>query len=323
MSGPVSASDLPATPQLSTPGAGSVEVIAARDTVVGTLPVRRALPRRERRMVGAWCFLDHMGPATVTAEQGMDIAPHPHIGLQTVTWLLSGEAVHRDSLGSEQLIRPGEVNLMTAGNGVSHSEERPDRAGGELHGVQLWIAQPEATRHGPAGFEHHDDLPTAEIGSSEVSVLVGELDGLASPARRDTDHLGAEIRVRRGRTTLPLRAGREHAIAVLDGSVTVQDRFVAPGELAYLGPGRDEIELSTRDSSRCLLIGGTPFPEPVLMWWNFVARDRDEIAAAYRDWVSAAERYGRVDSRLPRIEVAAPAWMAAPGRASGNSGAHS
>lgn len=317
MSGPVSASDLPATPQRSSPGGGAVEVIAARDTVVGTLPVRRNLPRRERRMVGAWCFLDHMGPVTVTAEQGMDIAPHPHIGLQTVTWLLAGQAVHRDSLGSEQLIRPGEMNLMTAGNGVSHSEERPEGAAGEFHGVQLWIAQPDETRHGGAAFEHHPELPTAEIGSSEVTVLVGELDGLASPARRDTDHLGAEVRVRRGRTTLPLREGREHAVAVLDGSVTVQDRLVAAGELAYLGPGRDDIELSTGDSARCLLIGGTPFPEPVLMWWNFVARDRDEIGAAYRDWASGTERYGKVDSRLPRIEVAAPAWVAAPGRASG------
>lgn len=317
MSGPVSTSDLPATPQRSDPGTGSVEVIAARDTVVGTLPVRRALPRRERRMVGAWCFLDHMGPVTVTAEQGMDIAPHPHIGLQTVTWLVSGQVVHRDSLGSEQLIRPGEVNLMTAGNGVSHSEERPERAGGELHGVQLWIAQPDETRHGPAAFEHHSDLPTAEIGSAEVTVLVGELDGLASPARRDTDHLGAELRVGRGRATLPLREGREHAVAVLDGSVTVQDRFVATGELAYLGPGRDEVELAARDSARCLLIGGTPFPEPVLMWWNFVARDREEIGAAYRDWASAAERFGRVDSRLPRIETTAPPWLPAPGQVTG------
>lgn len=317
MSGPVSASDLPATSERSTPDPGTVEVTAARDTVVGTLPVRRALPRRERRMVGAWCFLDHMGPVTVTVEQGMDIAPHPHIGLQTLTWLLSGEAVHRDSLGSEQLIRPGEVNLMTAGNGVSHSEERPERAGGVLHGVQLWIAQPEETRHGPAAFEHRADLPAAEIGSAEVTVLVGDLDGLVSPARRDTDHLGADVGVRRGRATLPLREGREHAIAVLEGSVTVDDRFVATGELAYLGPGRDEVDLSAREQSRCLLIGGTPFPEPVLMWWNFVARDRDEIGAAYRDWSSATERYGRVNSRLPRIEVTAPAWLSAAGRASG------
>lgn len=139
MSGPVTASDLPATAESCEPGTETLEVIAPRDAVVGTVPVRRSLPRRERRTVGAWCFLDQMGPVTVTAEQGMDVAPHPHIGLHTVTWLLSGEVVHRDSLGSEQLIRPGELNLMTAGRGVSHSEERSDKTDGELQGVQLWI----------------------------------------------------------------------------------------------------------------------------------------------------------------------------------------
>ena len=147
----------------------------------GSVPVRRALPRKERRTVGAWCFVDHMGPTTVTADRGMDIAPHPHIGLQTVTWLLSGEAVHRDSLGSEQIIRPGQLNLMTAGRGVSHSEEATGRYSGELHGAQLWIAQPRATRDGDAAFEHHADLPKVDLGGAVATVLVGKLIGSESP----------------------------------------------------------------------------------------------------------------------------------------------
>ena len=309
MSGPVRADDLPATAELSEPAGETVEVIAPRDAVVGTVPVRRSLPRRERRTVGAWCFLDQMGPLTVTEKQGMDVAPHPHIGLHTVTWLLSGEVVHRDSLGSEQLIRPGELNLMTAGRGVSHSEERTGTTGGELQGVQLWIAQPEQTRNGPPAFEHHSGLPTDAMGPAQVTLLVGEMAGLVSPATRDTDVLGADIRMAPGETALPLRRGWEHALVVLDGGVTVEERFVALGEMAYMGTERDGFVLSAREPSRCLLLGGPPFPEPLLMWWNYVARSRDEISEAHRDWATASERFGRVNSRLARFEVSPPPWM--------------
>lgn len=308
MSGPVTTSDLPATAEGSEPAARVIEVMAARDAVVGTIPVRRSLPRRDRRTVGPWCFLDQMGPVTVTEKQGMDVAPHPHIGLQTVTWLLSGEAVHRDSLGSEQLLRPGELNLMTAGNGVSHSEERTDKTGGQLQGVQLWIAQPERTRHEAPGFEHHGDLPRTAVGPADLTVIVGEWLGLSSPARRDTEHAALDIRLAVGGMTLPLRPEWEHALAVLDGGVEVDGRFVAVGELAYMGTGLDECSLSTRESSRCLLLGGEPFTEAVLMWWNFVARTRGEISEAQRDWSAGAERFGHVASRLPRIEVGPPPW---------------
>lgn len=309
MSGPVRADDLPATAERSEPARETVEVIAPRDAVVGTVPVRRSLPRRERRTVGAWCFLDQMGPVTVTEKQGMNVAPHPHIGLHTVTWLLSGEVVHRDSLGSEQLIRPGELNLMTAGRGVSHSEERTGTTGGELRGVQLWIAQPEPTRNGPPAFEHHPTLPGGVMGSAEVTVLVGSMAALMSPATRDTDVLGADIRMAPGETALPLRRGWEHSLVVLDGGVTVDGHFVALGEMAYMGTERDECALSAREPSRCLLLGGPPFPESLLMWWNYVARSRDEISEAHRDWAEGSERFGRVDSRLARIEIAPPPWI--------------
>src|SRR5215210_1716331 len=149
MSGPVSVADAAPAPAVDRPEACELEIIEGRDAQVGAFGVNRVLPRRRRRSVGAWCFVDHMGPGDVTADRGLDIGPHPHIGLQTVTWLLRGEVLHRDSLGSEQVIRPGQLNLMTAGHGVSHSEETAGTYAGALHGVQLWVAQPSATRDGP------------------------------------------------------------------------------------------------------------------------------------------------------------------------------
>src|SRR5436190_8491140 len=173
-----------------------LELLDSREAEVGAVRVRRALPRRTHRTVGAWCFADHMGPAAVTEEHGLDIGPHPHIGLQTVTWLLAGEALHRDSLGSEQLLRPGQLNLMTAGHGVAHSEEATGSYRGDLHGIQLWVAQPDATRDGPPAFEHRAELPRVELDGAVATILVGDLAGTPSPARRDTDHVGAQLDVR-------------------------------------------------------------------------------------------------------------------------------
>jgi redox-sensitive bicupin YhaK (pirin superfamily) len=287
-----------------------LEVSEARSAMVGTLPVRRALPNRRRRTVGAWCFVDHMGPAPVTPEHGVDIGPHPHIGLQTATWLVAGEVLHRDSLGSEQVIRPGQLNLMTAGNGVVHAEERTGRYRGDLHGVQLWIAQPDATRHGPAAFEHHADLPRAEVAGGVATVLVGEMLGARSPARRDTDHVGAELALHTGRTELPLDPAFEHALVVLHGAATVDGHRLEPGHLAYLGGGRSEATLAVDGPTIVLLIGGLPFEATPFMWWNFVARTRDEIDAAYRAWRDGDERFGPVASALAPIPVGPPPWLA-------------
>lgn len=175
MSGPVSTVDVPPVAAGEESAPQCVEVTASRAATVGDMPVRRALPRRGRRTVGAWCFADHMGPASVTVDKGVDVGPHPHIGLHTVTWLVAGEALHRDSLGTEQVIRPGELNLMTAGSGVTHSEEATGSYAGDLHGIQLWVAQPEATRHGGPAFEHHGDLPQLELSGAVGTVLVGTL----------------------------------------------------------------------------------------------------------------------------------------------------
>jgi redox-sensitive bicupin YhaK (pirin superfamily) len=285
-----------------------VVVTDSRPSEVGSLTVRRALPLRGRRTVGAWCFADHMGPVTVTEDEGVDIGPHPHTGLQTVTWLVAGEILHRDSLGSEQPIRPGQLNLMTAGHGVSHAEERTGGYRGELHGAQLWIAQPEATRHGEAAFEHHAELPQVDLGTGSATVLVGELDGTSSSARRDTEHVGAELTLRPGRTVVPLQRAWEYALVVLIGAVTVGATRVEPGHLGYLGADHEECPLSTDTASTVLLIGGEPFAEPVRMWWNFVARTPGEITRARDQWMGEDDRFGVVRSRLPRIPVGPPPW---------------
>ena len=305
VSGPVATQDAEPVTGTTQPGAATVEISESRQTQVGRFTVRRALPRRGRRTVGPWCFVDHMGPAA--PDRGPGIGPHPHLGLQAVTWLLEGELVHRDSLGSEQRIRPGELNLMTAGHGVAHAEEGDGRYTGGYHGVQLWVAQPAATRDGPAAFEHHAELPHVDLGESVATVLVGEMAGTASPARRDSDHVGVDLDLY-GTAVVPMRADYEYALVVLSGAVLVEGTVLEPGRLAYLGLGRSECSLSTRDPARALLIGGVPFDEPILMWWNFVARTHAEMTAAHASWAAADERFGHVASPLPRIEVGPPPW---------------
>jgi hypothetical protein len=286
----------------------AIEVLDSRETEVGAMRVRRALPRRAHRTVGPWCFADHMGPAAVTEEHGLDIGPHPHIGLQTVTWLVAGEALHRDRLGSEQLLRPGQLNLMTAGRGVAHAEEATGSYRGPLHGIQLWVAQPEATRDGVPAFEHYAELPRRELDGALATVLVGDLDGTTSPARRDTEHVGLELDARPGPTTVPLRREHEHALVVLDGALRVDGAVVEPGHLAYVGTGRDELRVEAASPTRAMLLGGEPFPTPILMWWNFVARDASEMRRARAAWEDGDDRFGAVASALARIPAPAPSW---------------
>ena len=288
--------------------APTLEVSASRTEQVGGVHVRRALPRPRRRTVGAWCFADHLGPASVTEGAGPDVGPHPHIGLQTVTWLLDGELLHRDSLGSEQVIRPGQVNLMTAGAGVTHAEEATGHYRGTLEGIQLWIAQADATRTGPAAFAHHADLPRLQLDGGEATMLVGALAGVGSLASTDSSLVGAELTLPAD-STLPLQRDWEYALIVLRGAVYVEGRVIEPGHLGWLGVGRDELAIGVRGRATVLLIGGEPFTEPLMMWWNFVARSRAEIDAAYDAWMAQdAGRFGAVDSRLPIIAAAPPFW---------------
>lgn len=314
MSGPVDATD--ATGGAAGPGVPApvpaVVVSDSRAARVGAMEVRRALPNRGRRTVGAWCFVDHAGPIVLGPGQRPDVGPHPHTGLHTVTWLLEGEMLHRDSLGSEQLLRPGQLNLMTAGNGVAHAEEAASPTGSRAHLFQLWVAQPSATRHGAPAFEHHAELPVARFGAARVSVLLGRIGPASSPARRDTELVGADLDLRPGTATLPLDPTFEHALVVAGGALRVEGPSSAvglTGHLLYLGPGRDELTVTATDRARALLVGGLPFPEPLLMWWNLVARTRQEIEAAYRDWAGDSGRFGTVASTLPRVGTGPPPWV--------------
>ena len=268
----------------------------------GGLLVRRALPRAGRRTVGPWCFLDHYGPLAFDAGKPMDIGPHPHIGLQTVTWLIEGEALHKDSLGSERLIRPGQLNLMTSGAGISHSEETPARHSGRLHGLQFWVALPEARRHGPAAFDHYAELPVVASGPCRAVVLMGELAGVHSPAKAYSAMVGADIAATGdGVVRLPLDQRFEHAIVLVDGRAALGDRPLEPFTLYYLGTGRPGIALAVSVGSRLALLGGEPFGERIVMWWNFVARTPEEIAQARRDW-EQGDRFGVVSAYAgPRI----------------------
>ena len=311
MSGPVRTEDVRPDGDTAPPGPPVAEVVPSHEVRVGGARVLRALPRRGHRTVGAWCFADHLVPS---AAGGPAIGPHPHIGLQTVTWVLDGEMVHTDSLGTRQTIRPGQLNLMTAGRGVAHAEEPPPGGAGASHLAQLWVAQPEATRHGPAAFEHHAELPVVALGAGTATVLVGTLAGATSPARRDTDHVGADLVLRGGTAAVPVEPSHEHALVVLEGAVTVDGATVTPGHLAYLGPGRAELPLAPAGgagaTTRVLVLGGVPFPDRLVMWWNFVARTHDEVDEARAAWQSGPgdERFGTVASTLDRIPAPPTPW---------------
>jgi redox-sensitive bicupin YhaK (pirin superfamily) len=270
-----------------------LELTGSREARVGDMTVRRLLPLRLRRSVGAWCFADHYGPMSVDGVAGMLVPPHPHIGLQTVTWLISGNVLHRDSLGSEQMIRPGQLNLMTAARGIAHSEESPAEHDPQLHGIQLWVALPDATRLAEPAFEHHADLPVAGADGFRITVLLGSLGGAESPARAFSEIIGAEIvATRDARAMIPLRPAYEHVIFVTTGSAEVEGTTVTPGRLLYLGTGREQVPVAAAAGSRLALLGGVPLGEPLLMWWNFVARTPEEIATAVSDWREG--RFGSV-----------------------------
>lgn len=283
------------------------EISAARESTVGATTVRRALPQRHRRTVGPWCFEDHMGPTEVTPTAGLDVGPHPHIGLQTVTWLTEGEVLHKDSLGTEQLIKPGQVNLMTAGRGVVHSEEATGSYAGRLQGVQLWVAQPEETRHGDPAFEHHAELPTLDFDNSVATVITGTFDGHESPSRQDWSAVGVEGRLRPGLTVWPLAPDYEHGLIVVEGVARIGAETVVPGQFAYFAPGAEELPIAATEDATVLLIGGEPFGEEILIWWNLVARSTEEIDDAYVGWLDG--RIGRVDTRLAAMPTPAPPWF--------------
>jgi redox-sensitive bicupin YhaK (pirin superfamily) len=287
--------------------APQVDVLSARDVPLGgprAMTVRRTLPQRARTLIGAWCFVDHYGPDDVADTGGMDVAPHPHTGLQTVSWLFSGEIEHRDSLGSHAFVRPGELNLMTGGYGISHSEVSTTRTT-ILHGVQLWVALPEEHRYTGRDFRHYVPVPV-RVGGAEIRVFLGSLAGDTSTVRTFTPLLGAELVLDpRSTTTLQVNSAFEFGLLVDQGDVRMAGTPLRPAELGYLGAGNDTLTLTneTDTPARAVLLGGTPFEEQIVMWWNFIGRSHEDIVEAREAWQNASDRFGGVDGydgdRLP------------------------
>lgn len=271
----------------------------------GGFTIRRALPMRERRMIGPWCFLDHIGPAELGPEgEGLFVRPHPHIGLQTVTWLAEGGVLHRDSLGYREVIAPGALHVMTAGHGVSHSEESAPGRGSRIHGAQLWVALPESRRHGAATFERAETVPRLSLDGASADLFAGEFGGERVPVSWYWPMFGLDLRIAAEQCVrLPIPADHEVGVMVLEGELEAGGRYVTPGHLLYARPGQHELRLRAVQPTRVIVIGGAPFESPILMWWNFVARTRDEIAEARLQWESRDARFGQVegwgDVRIP------------------------
>ncbi|MEY9844226.1 redox-sensitive bicupin YhaK (pirin superfamily) [Streptacidiphilus sp. BW17] len=278
------------------PGAPVRDLLSAREFTLGdSSVVRRLLPTLGRRMVGAWAFVDHYGPDNIADQPGMQVPPHPHIGLQTVSWLHAGEVLHRDSAGHVQTIRPRELGLMTSGRGISHSEQSPVPHPRLLHGAQLWVALPDSARHAAPAFEHHAQLPQVGVPGLDATVILGELDGAASPGTVHSPLMGADLTLHQGtELRLPVEPDFEYAVLTMSGTTEVDGVRLDPGSMLYLGTGRRDLPLRAVDGeSQFLLLGGEPFAEKLVMWWNFVGRTHDEIATARQDWATG-DRFGHV-----------------------------
>jgi len=289
-----------------------VEILTPRDVPLGGLRamnVRRTLPQRQRSLIGAWCFCDHYGPDDLATSEPMVVPPHPHTGLSTVSWLFSGHIEHRDSAGNHAMVLPGELNLMTAGRGISHSEYSTDDTT-ILHGAQLWLALPDAAREMEPGFEHYAPTPVEGEGW-QARVFIGSLLGDASPVVTHSPLVGAELRMEEGVTlTIDVPTSYEHGILVDTGEITLEGDPVDRNELGYVGPGRESLTIAARQDSRLLLLGGEPFGEQIVMWWNFIGRDHDEIVGYREQWQSLlatgdVERFSLPDAD-PRGPLDAP-----------------
>lgn len=295
-------------------GMSAIEVKEGRTAHIGPTRILRVLPTKRRRTIGPWCFVDLMSADDIENPPPLEIGPHPHIGLSTVTWLFGGSVLHSDSLGTQQLIRPGQLNLMTSGQGIAHAEEgvtaeMPDDTGGIL-GVQMWLAQPDATRQGTSAFQHVADLPVADLGTAEAAVLIGSHAGAESEARVDLPTIGLDVRLR-STTRLSTDPTFEYGVVPIDRPVLVDDAIAEPGSVAVVPPGYESLRLETQGGlGRVMVLGGVPLGTRIKMWWNFVARTSDELTQAWRDWQGHDDdRFGPVPSRLARIDAPRPPWV--------------
>ena len=290
----------------------AVEVLTPRVVPLGgtrAMRVSRTLPQRGRSLIGPWCFIDHYGPERVA----MGVPAHPHTGLQTISWLFAGQIEHRDSAGHHALIRPGELNLMTAGRGISHAEVSTSDTT-VLHGAQLWVALPSAERFADPAFEQYVPDIVRQAGF-DARVFLGTLLGSTSPAAAHSPLVGAEITIEPGHTAhIPVDAAFEHGVLVDTGAVTVDGTDVTRGSLGHVATGRDVIELRAGDAgtARVLMVGGRPLGERILMWWNFVARTHDEIVRYRADWQAEIGAGSRAQGRFGLPSGAAEAPLPAP-----------
>jgi redox-sensitive bicupin YhaK (pirin superfamily) len=317
----------PATAEIAGPAECSgprTLLLESREVPLGgvrAMVVHRSLPQRELPLVGAWCFLDRFGPQTAR----MRVEPHPHIGLQTVTWPYAGDVRHRDTVGSDVVVRRGALNLMTSGAGIAHSEYSVGEDATPLDALQLWVALPESRRHGPPAFEQHAVLPEVVLpaltgGDGTATVVLGELAGASSPATTYTPIVGAELRIPPGSTVrVPLNPAWEHALIAVEGTAEIAgtsdgaesagDAVLDTAHLLYLGLAREDVVIASPSGTTLFLLGGEPFEDDIVMWWNFVGRSHEEIVQAREAWEaegspgSSAGRFGRVvdhgDERIP------------------------
>ena len=292
-----------------------VQILQPREVPLGgprAMTVRRTLPSRARSLVGGWCFLDHYGPDDVAATGGMAVPRHPHTALATVSWLFTGEIEHRDSTGAHAMVRPGELNLMTAGRGVSHSEfSTPSTT--VLHGVQLWFALPGHAVDSDPAFDHHVPEPTYVPGGI-ARVFLGELFDVRSPVVTHGALTGAEILLDAdAETVVEVPVGHEHAVLLDDGDVSIDGTALEQGELGYVGTGRERFTLTSRAGARLVLIGGEPLGEQIVMWWNFVGRSHDDVVAARERWMrEIGEGVPEGEERFGPFPEGQPAALPAP-----------
>jgi redox-sensitive bicupin YhaK (pirin superfamily) len=264
------------------------QIIVPRSVDLGGFEIRRALPSARTRMVGPFIFFDHMGPAIFNSGRGIDVRPHPHIGLATVTYLFEGEIVHRDSLGTAMTISPGAANLMTAGRGIAHSERTgPERrtAGGPLHGLQLWVALPHTQEEGAPAFAHTTaaEIPELKENGLRLRVVAGTMHGLHSPVAMAWETVFGEAHLKAGQA-LPIEADyEERAIYVVSGEIEIGGEAHAGERLLVLRPG-DHVVVRAASDAHIIVVGGAPMDGPRHIWWNFVSSRKERIEAAKADW---------------------------------------
>ena len=265
------------------------------------IDIQRTLPHRQIRTIGAWCFIDHFGPTN--QENAMSVAAHPHVGLQTVSWLFEGEVEHRDSLGSVQVINPGELNLMTAGHGVAHSE-LSSWSSPVMHGVQLWTVLPDGARDIPPAFDHYNNLPVFSESGIDVRLFIGEFLGRTSPARIYSEMVGAEIRIAAGaHIQIPLKNEFEYGLLLVSGDLAVNEEELPIEHIYYSPAGAAELHISSIHGATVVLLGGVPFEEEIVMWWNFIGRSHEEIEQMRADWEDQSTRFpafvDQIHGRIP------------------------